>query len=80
MGISGNFWRFAKRVEDPFEFQGKRGLSLQMLQRKRASSSVQGRISLFGWNSGGKLRVPINLLVKLAYSSGILSEVISLAL
>ena len=80
MGISGNFWRFAKRVEDPFEFQGKRGLSLQMLQRKRASSSVQGRISLFGWNSGGKLRVPINLLVNLGYRSGLLREVRSLVL
>ena len=45
MGISGNFWSFVKRVKDLFEFQGKRGLSLEMLQRKRVSSSMQERIS-----------------------------------
>ena len=47
MGISGKFWSFVKCVEDPFKFQGKRGLSLKMLQYKRASLSVQARISSF---------------------------------
>ena len=42
-GISGNFWSFIKHVKDPFEFQGKSGRSLEMLQRKRFSSHVQGR-------------------------------------
>ena len=43
--ISGNLWSFAKRVEDPFEFQGKRVLSLETLQGKMASSSVHESIS-----------------------------------
>ena len=64
-GISGNFWSFVKCVEDPFEFQGNRGLSLETLQRKRASSSVQGRISWFAWICGEKLTVPLELHVDL---------------
>ena len=35
----------------------ERGLSLETLQHKRASSSLQGRISWFAWNCGRKLRV-----------------------
>ena len=54
-GIWGIFWSFVKRVKDPFEFQGKSGLSLETLQCKRASSRVQVRISSFAWNCGGKL-------------------------
>ena len=34
-GISGKFWSFLKRVEDHFKFQGKRGLSVETLQRKK---------------------------------------------
>ena len=65
MGISGNFWSFVKRVKDLFKFQGKRGLSLEMLQRKRASSRVQGRISWFAWICGEKLTVLLELRVDL---------------
>ena len=41
------------------------GLSLEMLQRKRASSSMQGRISWFAWICGEKLTVPLELHVDL---------------
>ena len=44
-----------------------RELSLEMLLCKRASSSMQGRISWFAWSCGGKLRVPIELRVDLRY-------------
>ena len=74
-GIWGNFWSFVKRVKDPLEFQGKRGLSLEMLQCKRASSSVQVRILLFAWSCGGKLRVPLELPVDLRDRSCFLREV-----
>ena len=62
-GISGNFWSFVKRVRNPFEFQGKCGLSLETLQLKRASSSVQVRISSFVWSCGRKLRVQLSFLL-----------------
>ena len=75
MGIWGNFWSFVKPVEDPFEFQGNLGLSLEALQRKRASSSMQGRISYFAWICGGKLRVLIELCVDLGDHSCLLREV-----
>ena len=64
-GIWGNFWSFIKHVEDPFKLQGKRGLSLETLQHKRVSSSMQVRISSFAWSCGGKLRVPLELPVDL---------------
>ena len=37
------------------------GLSFEMLQHKRASLSMQGRISWCAWSCGGKLRVPLEL-------------------
>ena len=37
------------------------GLSLEILQRQRASSSGQGRISWFACSCGGYFRVPIEL-------------------
>ena len=43
----------------------KRGLSLEMLQHKRASSSVQGKISWFAWICGEKLTVLLELRVDL---------------
>ena len=43
----------------------ERVLSLEMLQSKRASSSVQWRISWVAWNCGWKLRVPFKLRVDL---------------
>ena len=75
MGILGNFWSFIKHVEDPFKLQGKRGLSLETLQLKRASSSLQGSISLFAGSCGGKLRVPLELPVDLGDCSCFLREV-----
>ena len=73
-GISGNFWSVLKHVEDPFEFQGKRGLSLETLQGKRDSSSVQVRISSFVLSCGGKLKVPLELPVDLGDRSCFLRE------
>ena len=43
----------------------ERGISLETLQRKTASSSVQGRISWVAWSCGGKLRVPLEFRVDL---------------
>ena len=53
----------------------ERGLSLEMLQRKRASSSMQGRISWFVWSYGGKLSIPLELRVDLGDRSCLLREV-----
>ena len=39
----------------------EREISLETLQRKRASSRVEGRISWFLSSGGGKLRVPLEL-------------------
>ena len=72
--VSRNFSSFVKHVKDPFEFQGKCRLSLEMLQRKRASSSMQGRISYFLWTWGGKLRVPLELRVDLGDRSCLLRK------
>ena len=41
----------------------ERGISWEMLQRKRASSRVEGRILWFLWSNGRKLRVPLKLCV-----------------
>ena len=73
--ISGTFRSFIKCVKDPFEFQGKSGLSLETLQCKRASSSVQARISSFACSCGGKLRVPLELLFDLGDCLCFLREV-----
>ena len=62
-GILGNFLSFVKHVQDLFEFQGKLGLSLETHQGKRASSSVQARISSFACSCGGKLRVRLEMRV-----------------
>ena len=37
------------------------GISWESLQRKRASSRMEGKISWFLWRCGGKLRVPLEL-------------------
>ena len=73
-GISGNFWSFVKCVKNPFEFEGKRRLSLETQQHKMASSRVQARTSLFAWNCGGKLRVPLKLPVDLGNRSCFIRE------
>ena len=62
-GYFGKFLLFRKAFQGLFRFQGKRGLSLEMLQRKRICSSVQGRISYFLKSFSGKLRVPLELRV-----------------
>ena len=49
----------------------ERGLSLEMLQRKRASSSVHGRILWFAWTCGGKLRVPLEWGLVSGENSGV---------
>ena len=46
-------------------FKREGALSLEMLQHKRASSSMQGRISWFAWICGEKLTVPLELRVDL---------------
>ena len=74
-GISGNFWSFVKHFENPFEFQGKLGLSLETLQCKRASSSMQARILSFAWSCGEKLKVPLELPVDLGERLCFLREV-----
>ena len=73
-GISGNFWSFVKCVKNPFKFEGKRRLSLETQQHKMASSRVQARTSLFAWNCGGKLRVPLKLPVDLGNRSCFIRE------
>ena len=75
MSISGNFWSFVKRVENPLEFQGKRGLSVETLQRQRASSSAQEKISSFAWSCGGTIWVPLKMSVDLGDCSCFLREV-----
>ena len=43
--MSGNFLSCMNVVKDPLEIKREGGISLKMLQRKRASSSVEWRIS-----------------------------------
>ena len=43
----------------------ERCISLETLQRKRASSSMQGKFSWDAWSCVGKLRVPLELCVNL---------------
>jgi len=45
----------------------ERGISWEMLQCKRASSRVEGRISWLLWSCAGKLRVPLELCGDLVY-------------
>ena len=40
-------------------FMGERGIPLETLLWKRASSRVEGRISWFFWSCGGKLGFPL---------------------
>ena len=63
--IWGNFWSFIKHLKYPQVFQEGRWASLKTPDRKRASSSVQGRISWVAWSCCGKLRVPLELRVDL---------------
>ena len=42
-------------------FKRERGLSLEMLQKERTSSQVEGRILWFSLRPGVKFRVPLEL-------------------
>ena len=60
--MSGNFLSCIEDVKDPFEAQRGGRISLDLLQKKRASSHVEGRISWFFLSCGRKLGVPLELL------------------
>ena len=74
-GYFGKLVELINHVKDPFEFQRKCGLSLETLQHKRVSSSMQVRISSFAWSCGAKVRVPLELPVDLGDCSCFLREV-----
>ena len=57
--MSGNFLSCMNVVKDPFEIKREGGISLKMPQRKRASSSVEWRISWFFSSCDGDLRDPL---------------------
>ena len=59
--MSGNFWSCIEDVKDPFEAQRGGRISLDLLQKKRASSHVEGRISWFFLSCGKKVGVPLEL-------------------
>ena len=59
--MSGNFLSCIKGVKDPFKIKKEGGISLETLQRKRASSCVEGRISWYFLSCGRKLGVPLEL-------------------
>ena len=60
-GMSGNFLSCLKGVKDFFEAPEGGGISLVMLQQKRASFCIEGRISCFFSSCGRKLGVPLEL-------------------
>ena len=60
-GMSGNFLSCLKGVKDFFEAPEGGGISLVMLQQKRASFCIEGRISCFFSSCGRKLGVPLKL-------------------
>ena len=59
--MSGNFLSCIEDVKDPFEAQRGGRISLDLLQKKRASSHVEGRISWFFLSCGSKRGVPLDL-------------------
>ena len=61
----GKLLEFRKAGQGRFRVVRQRGLSLETLQHKRVSSSMQVRILSFAWSCGGKLRVPLELPVDL---------------
>ena len=60
-GYVRNFLSCIKGVKDPSEAQEEGEVSLEMLQQKRASSCVEGRISWYFLSCGRKLGVPLEL-------------------
>ena len=61
LGMSGNFLSCIKVSSTLSCFRRERGISLETLLWKRASSRVEGRISWFFSSSGGRLGVPLEL-------------------
>ena len=59
--MSGNFLSCIKGVKDLSRLKSEGGISLETLQRKKASSRVEGRISWFFSSCGKKLGVPLEL-------------------
>ena len=57
--MSGNFLSCIKGVKYPLRLKKEGGISLEMLQQKRASSGIEGRISWFFSSCGRKLGVPL---------------------
>ena len=58
----GNFWSCLKGVKDLSRLKREAGISLEMLQWKRASSRFEGRISWFFSSCIRKLGVLLELL------------------
>ena len=58
-GMSGNLLSCVKGVTYSFKAQEEGGISLKMLQRKRASSGVEGRMSWFFSSCGRILEVSL---------------------
>ena len=57
----GKFWSCLKGVKDLSRLKREVGISLEMLQWKRASSRFEGRISWLFSSWGRKLEVPLEL-------------------
>ena len=56
-GMSGNFLSCIKGFKYHFEFTRERGISLEMLQRERASCRHDGGTSWFSLSCGGILEL-----------------------
>ena len=59
--MSRKFLGCIQSVKDPLRLKREGGISLEMLQRKRTSSQIEGRISLFFSSCGSKRGVPLDL-------------------
>ena len=55
------FWVASRESSTLSCFKRERGVSLETLLWKRASSHIEGRISWFFWSCSGKLGVPLKL-------------------
>ena len=59
--MSGNFLNYIKMSRTLSRLKGDGRISLEMPQRKRASSHIEGRISWFFLSCGRKREVPLEL-------------------
>ena len=60
-GMLGNFWSCLKGVKDLSRLKREGGISFEMLQHKRASSRIEGRLSWCFSDFDRKLGVPFEL-------------------